>query len=449
MPVKARLLPLLGALLGLAQLASAQTGPVSVRGIAFDNLRGKPLREARITLVGGNQIATTDDRGRFRFDSVSPGVHTFAMQHAALDSLGFNGYSTRATITNGRDEVRITLPNFATLWRAACGGPVPDDDGFVYGTIRDADGMRPVANALVQVAWTDMVLQDNGRVRSNVVQRVSRAETHSDSTGSYAICNVAAPHWLRIHAALDSSASAPVDLPPASVRLQRRDLLIGKRSSARATISGMVTESNGQAFFDARVILDGATEVRTDGDGRFVIPDVVPGTRQIEVTSIGYMPVTTIVDVTARDTTVLALRFAAPATLEGMKTVAERTGHQLVEEFNLRRKSGLGYAADSTEIMKFQNVPALLGTFPGVSVEYHQPNYTISMPASGRRCVPEIRIDGIEAGLGHVAGLFPHEVAAVEVFNRALIVPAQFSRAGHPPECGMILIWTKYGFRYR
>src|SRR5215813_1621468 len=100
MLVKGRILPpLLGALLGLAQLASAQAAPVSVRGVAFDNLRGKPLREARITLVGGNQVTTTDDRGRFHFDSVSPGPHTFSMQHAALDSLGFNGFSTRATIT--------------------------------------------------------------------------------------------------------------------------------------------------------------------------------------------------------------------------------------------------------------------------------------------------------------------------------------------------------------
>jgi len=159
--------------------------------------------------------------------------------------------------------------------------------------------------------------------------------------------------------------------------------------------------------------------------------------------------VTTIVDVTARDTTSLALQFAAPTTLDAMKTVAARTGRKLVEEFNLRRKSGLGYAVDSTEIMKFQNVPALLGTFPGVSVEYRRPNYTISMPAGGGRCVPEIYIDGIEAGFGHIADLFTHEVAAVEVYNRALIAPAQFSRPGHPPECGMILVWSKYGFRNR
>lgn len=453
MLLKARILPsLLGALLGPAQLVFAQSIPVSVRGIAFDNLRGKPLRDARITLVGGNRTATTDDRGRFQFDSVLPGVHTFAMQHAALDSLGFNGFSTRATITNGRDEVRIALPNFATLWRAACGGPVPNDGGFVYGTVRDADGLRPVANAVVEVSWTDMVLQDKGRARGNVVQRVSRAESRSDSTGSYALCSVAAPHWIRIRAAFDSSASALVDLPPTGVRLQRRDLLIGKRSStssARATISGMVTESNGHAFADARVILDGTTEVRTGDDGRFVIPDVVPGTRQIEVASIGYVPVTTIVDVQAKDTTLLAMQFAAATTLDGMKVVAARTGRQLADEFNLRRRSGLGYAVDSTEVIRFQNLPALLGTFPSLSVEYRRPNYTISMPASGGRCIPEIRIDGIEAGFGHIADLFPHEVAGVEIYNRALMVPAQFTRAGHPPECGMILVWTKYGFRNR
>ncbi|MGH9887029.1 MAG: hypothetical protein ACREBE_16000, partial [bacterium] len=199
-----------------------------MRGVAFDGLRGQPLRDARITLVGAKQIATTDARGRFEFDSVSPGVHTFAMQHALLDSLGFSGLSKRATITNGRDEVRISVPTFGELWREACGGSAPEDVGFVYGTIRDADTGRPVKSAAVEATWTDMLLRNKGRVRE-IVQHVSRGEARSDSTGSYAVCGVAPGHYLRVHAtAGDSVESAVIDLAPNGVRIQRRDLVVGR-----------------------------------------------------------------------------------------------------------------------------------------------------------------------------------------------------------------------------
>src|SRR5690349_1852339 len=90
--------------------AQATRKLVPVRGIAFDGLRGQPIRNARVTLVGESAFATTDSRGRFRFDSVAPGVHTFAMKHATLDSLGFTGLSTRATIVTGDEEVKLSVP---------------------------------------------------------------------------------------------------------------------------------------------------------------------------------------------------------------------------------------------------------------------------------------------------------------------------------------------------
>ena len=428
----------------------AQTSRVSVRGIAFDGLRNQPLRDARIVIVGGNRSTTTDSRGRFQFDSVIPGVHTFAMQHAALDSLGFNGFSTRATVTNGRDEVRIALPSFDTFWRAECGGPVPENAGFVYGTIRSAEDMRPVANAVVQVSWTDMVLHNKGRTR-DVVQRVSRGETRSDSTGSYAACGVAAAHWIRIRAiGPDSSQSSFVDLPPSIVRIQRRDLVVGRvsdaDSSTRGAITGLVTDSDGRVFAQARVILDGTTEVRTGDDGRFMLRGVASGTRQIEVTSIGLVPITTTVDVPARDTASISVQFAAPVTLSGMKVVGNRTGRVIADEFTARRRQATGYFADSVEVSRFQNLPTMLATLPSLVVNNRQ---SVTMPTATGRCVPDIRIDGVEAGFGHVVDLLPSEVAGVEVYNRALMVPAHFARAGRPPECGMILVWTKYGFRNR
>jgi hypothetical protein len=69
--------------------------------------------------------------------------------------------------------------------------------------------------------------------------------------------------------------------------------------------------------------------------------------------------------------------------------------------------------------------------------------------AQGGNCAPEVRIDGVEAGFGHIIDLLPREVAAIEVFPRAGTVPVQFIHGTSPPKCGIILIWTKYGFRVR
>ena len=50
---------------------------------------------------------------------------------------------------------------------------------------------------------------------------------------------------------------------------------------------------------------------------------------------------------------------------------------------------------------------------------------------------------------GHLLDLFPREVAGIEVYPTAAHVPMKYARVGIQPECGMILVWTKYGFRNR
>jgi len=447
--------------LASSQLANAQgrgapSAPaVPVRGVAYDGLRGAPLRNALITLVGSNQNTRTDSRGRFHFDSVLPGAHTFAMQHAALDSLGFSGLSTRAMITNGRDEVRIAVPSFATLWRHACGSTrAPDDSGFVYGTIRDAETGGPIANATVDVTWTQMMLHS----RRNVVQRTWHTATRSDSTGSYAVCGVAVAEWLRIRAEIDSGASGRasgwIDLSPVEVRIQRRDLLVGSASASDSTrrgkIVGIVTDAAGDAFADARIVMDGLPEMRSGTDGSFTIKNAPAGTHQIEVMSVGIAPVVTIVDVRPRDTTSVAIQLGMPIVLEGVKVVGARVGNVLAAEFVMRRKSGVGYAMDSTQIGQFRTVFEAIQTTPSTTVRFDRNVMAISMPnVRGGICAPQVRIDGLPAEFGHIIDLQPSEVAAIEVYARPTMVPAQFVIGASPPTCGMILVWTKYGFRVR
>jgi protocatechuate 3,4-dioxygenase beta subunit len=431
--------------------AQRAPAPVPVRGIAYDDLRGQPLRNATITLVGDSRRTMTDSRGRFSFDSVTPGVHTFSMHHATLDSLGFTGVSTRTTITNGLDEVKIAVPSFAALWRAACGGRAPADSGFVYGTVRDADGGRPVANAAIDLVWIDMAMDKQRRV----VQRKWRSQARTDSTGSYSVCGVAPKQWLSIRASSDSASSGSIDLAPNDLRVQRRDLLIGATnpadSSRRGTISGTVSDAAGNPFAGARILVDGAAGARTGPDGRFAVRSAVAGTRQLEVSSVGMKPVALVVDVIAHDTAVVAAELTAPALLERVNVVEARTGHVFAVEYSERKKKGMGYTLDSLQISRYNSMPNVLASFPSTAVNNKGGSLSIAMPSAHGKgtCAPEIRIDGIEAGPNHLLDLAPKEIAAVEVYPRALTVPTQFIHGSEPPSCGMILVWTKYEFRIR
>src|SRR5206468_12496048 len=142
----------------------------------YDSLHSRPLENALIGISGTSRTTMSDARGRFHFDSVPAGPHTFTMQHDVLDSIGFSGITAKATITDGRDEVRIAVPSFSTLWSFVCGTrPQSPDSGFVFGTVRDAEHDKVVSDALVEASWIDLA----GIGKTGVKQRRYRAETRT------------------------------------------------------------------------------------------------------------------------------------------------------------------------------------------------------------------------------------------------------------------------------
>lgn len=431
--------------------AGAQPRPVPVRGVVFDSLRGQPIRNAFVSMAGKTEVITTDSRGRFQFDSVEPGAHRVTAQHPLLDSIGFSGLSAHATITDGRDEVRLAVPSFSTLWTVACGnGRVPKDSGIVYGTIRDADGGPAVANATVELSWSDLALDK----RRHVVQRRWQVETRSNDVGGYAVCGVAADIGLRIHAGTDSTESGMVDLPPLATRVQRRDLLVGSRaspdSSRHGAITGVVTDHDGQPLADARIIMDQIPAVRSDADGRFTLPSVPSGTRQIEVFAIGAVPVLEIADVAPGKTSPVSVRLRRVRTLDPVRTTAAGRLRVTAAEFDARRRQGFGYTRDSTDMTKYDQFVSVLRDVPSLNVQYRGANLSLSFPdGKGRSCPPDVLIDGAVAGFGNLIDLMPREVGGFEVYPRAAHIPARFVPPGIQPQCGMILVWTKYGLRNR
>jgi hypothetical protein len=353
-------------------------------------------------------------------------------------------------VTDGRDEVSLAVPSFATLWAVACGGGrAPRDSGIVYGTIRDANGGVPLANVKVELSWSDLLLDQ----KRHVVQRRWRIETRSNAVGGYAVCGVAPELGMKVHAGADSSESGVIDLPSLATRVQRRDLLVGSTaadSSRRSAITGLVTDQTGQPVADARILMDQLPAIRSDADGRFTLHDVPTGTRQVEIFAIGTSPLLEIVDVVPGASATIAARLQRVRTLEPVRTEAARGARVFAAEFNERRRRGFGYVRDSTEIDKYDQFVNVLRDVPSVNVQYRGSVLSISVPdGKGKSCAPDVVIDGARAGFGNLIDLSSREVGGVEVYPRAAHIPPRFVPPGIQPECGMILVWTKYGLRNR
>ena len=467
-----------------------------VRGVAFDSLRGKPLVEAFVALVGSDISATSDSLGRFAFENVKPGTYQVTLHHGTLDTLGFSGLSSRAVIANASSEVRVAIPSFATLWRKACGAkPVPADSGIVHGTIRDATTNRPVGNATIGVTWydsiprlvsraTDLAARDRDAlnasrrklsIRSDAVEFSSLPPKSSeprdidtapyelarwsisaitDETGTYAVCSVPVhASGIRIAATTDamSSDSLDVELDP---RVQRRDIRVGPTTSLaaanRGTVAGVLTDEAGNPFTYARVVTTGAREARSDELGRFVLREVPVGTRRVEVRYIGMRPARATVDVVAGDTVLVAMKLSRVPMLPGMRARAVSLGRVLAAEFDARRKTGLGYIVDSSTIARHTLVVNALRDVPSLNLVQRDASLTALVPdGRGGTCTPTVWMDGVEAAYGHMFDLQPSEVSAIEVYTRALAVPPAFVEKGGDRKCGVILVWTRYVFRNR
>jgi hypothetical protein len=372
-----------------------------------------------------------------------------AVQHAAFDSLGLSGVSVRTVVSADSRPITISLPSFATLWKAACGGLPPRDSGFVYGSVRDATGKRPVKGASVDLVWLQI---DVGDVH-DIKQRTWRSTAQTDSTGTYASCDVPTDIGIRVEARTDSAASGLIDLIPDGSRVRRLNLIVGPTSPAdsihRGTIVGSVTGADGAPLADARIIADALAVVRTNDAGRFAIRDVQSGTRQIEIQSVGRKPVLMTLDITDGDTVSIAAQMKTITTLDVVRVTASARQRRYITEFEERRKTGFGYVKDSTAMAGTYAMTSVLSTFPSVVV---QPagvgrQFSVSLPGmAGQRCPATIWIDGIkQSDAEELGALNPDDLAAVEVYPRAFTVPARFvdTRGGL---CGAVIVWTKWAF---
>lgn len=430
--------------------------PVTVTGVAFDSLRGAPLVNAFVILTERGKSTTSDERGRFRFDSVPAGTYTFAMQHAVFDSLGLSGATTKAVITDGKAPVVLAVPSFGTLWSAVCASapPAGRDTGFVYGTVRDAVSRKSVPQAWVALSWTDLVKLDPSKKSTNVTQRRYNSEVQSDLHGGYAICNVPTGLPLVVRAFNGANTTPSVTMSAASDRVRRLDLVLTGAAAAdaqrRGTVRGLVSDSGGRGIRDIRVAI-GEVEARSDNDGTFILRGVPTGTRQIDASAVGFNPTSAAVDVFANDTALVQLTTFRLNALDTMRIRAvSAKGKVRIMEFEARRVRGFGSYLDSVAIGKRATVSAALQGVPGLTVENMTANgrrFNLYLPSTSTgQCMATLVLDGIQQNDTEVFNtLAPTDLAAIEVYQQRTTVPSEFQRVQQ--NCGAVVVWTKRAFR--
>lgn len=431
---------------------------VNVSGVAFDSLAMKPLVGALVSVEGTGRAATSDDKGRFRVDSVPVGMRMFTLQHVAFDSAGLSGASARVDVRRDMPRVTMALPSFATLWRAVCGnGAAPKDSVLVYGTVRDAKSLEAAADVAVMATWVDLV--GGGKSLASVGQRRWRRNASTDERGEYALCGVPGNTALSVSAAVEADAPTTVELDASTLRVRRRDLLVARPTAATAllastprdtgivaspaarlgSVTGVITNAAGLAIANAAVVVDTLPEVRSGADGRFAVHGVPAGTRTVSVVAIGLQPYRSTVDLREGDTARLVVPMTSVQTLSEVNVRAKANTvfgmrERMIDE---HKALGLGTYRDSTEIAKHTSMRTVLNTIPSIEIRGTTARFTVS---AGHACPPgkfTLILDGHPSQMEELGLLDTRNVAMMEVYKR--LFPSDLLI----PKACTIVVWTK------
>jgi len=188
----------------------------------------------------------------------------------------------------------------------------------------------------------------------------------------------------------------------------------------------------------------------TNPRGYFSFGDQPWGVYRLEVTGLGYAPLTTAVRV-AGNLTQTAEILLAPDALELEGITVSGTARSGSEIEGLIRRMSFGSGAFITrEVLERRpgaQVADLLREVPGVSVRRGRYG-RVDLEVRGRPCLPDVFVDGVPYALDPEMGFDFHsgELEAIE-FYKGVEVPGEFFRLGHTRfPCAVIVIWTRRSY---
>ncbi|MEO7998591.1 MAG: carboxypeptidase regulatory-like domain-containing protein [Gemmatimonadaceae bacterium] len=435
-----------------------------VRGTVFDSLTMEPVAKASVWLPGGSQTTSADDRGKFELDGVPVGRQFIAFSSPALDSLGLGTLGALVEVSSSGTPAQLTTPSFRTIWRSLCANVLPAtriDSGIVWGTVRDANSDTRLSGASAGFRWYDMSLSTDKRVGFREVSH----QVRTDSTGNYYACGLPSELKIASEATGARSASGTVEYVIGARRLYRVDMLVSTdmvlqkniagttaSDSARAmrphgtsTLRGTVRDGKGVPVVGANVILASVdTSARTNAAGEFTFTRLPAGSHSIQARQVGFGPATMFVELRPSQTTSVTVEMPSARTLAAVNVKADRPMGPDQQEFEYRKKTGMGYILTEKDIGTRPDMASMLIGLPGVTVQRSPGTVIINISdRKGGVCTPVPYVDGISVSPDQINIYNPEDFRAVELYYQATI-PTGFQWNN----CGIVLFWTKRNPRW-
>lgn len=430
-----------------------------VSGTVWDSLiTGGSLVGAQVWIPGLGGDATTDKRGRFRFDSLPPGAYQLTFSHPLFDSVGVAPPVWTIDVgPQGLSGFTVNVPSITSAFPGSC-PPLASEAGALIGVVRDATSDSTVAGVSIQARWYVL-----GVASGQTLAWLPRTATSStDARGRFVLCGVPRDGEFALWASSGTQRTGQVTEDLSGRLLSSRSLYVGPAGTdsvttadttptPAGTVVGRVQTPQGTPIAGARVAVRGTgAATQTTESGSFELTGTPLGTQVLEVAALGFLLRRPVVDVRPSAPARIELTLApAPQVLPAIGVVAKRGKASSFEE---RRNHAAGYflTADDLERRGVRRFEQLFYAVPGFRV------VPVGMGGSavysnrssspfGEPCSPEVYMNGwrwpVSLATGEPVGIWVEDIAAVEIYSGPASVPAEFG--GGQSRCGAIVIWER------
>jgi len=445
-----RALPLLVASNLAAQQPAAQ--PVSNRaiysisGLVVDSLRLRPLAGADVIVAGTSHHATTDSSGLFTIDSLEPGKYRLGVFHPYLDSLSL-AIGTKETNVPLEEGMGIVfgVPSATTLIKTMCPTSSADSSTVLMGTVIDVDTGKPVGGAKVTVSWTEYIF---GKRIRGLQKSPQKLETRTSASGAYRMCGLPADVGAAVVAESDNAKTDEIGIRSVSPSVMLLTLAVSKTPAAPVTLNGFVRDEKGNALRSARIQMVGTeNSAVTDDNGRFTLNKVLPGSRNIAIRRIGYIPTSIALQVTRTPMEAIDVRLAKYVPILDTVFIRGRREQGLAAiGFTQRINTTLGEHIRREDFEKHNPklLTDILRNTNQVKVMYVG-SVPIAVPRRGGIPCTKLVIDGtpwiIRDARDFNDIIDVAELSAVEVYSGSN-VPSEFD-IGRDHGCLTIVVWSR------
>jgi hypothetical protein len=401
--------------------------------VVVDSLNGGFLSGADIVVQGSPITLQTDSVGRFKIDTLLPGMYQIGVYHARLDTLGLMLATEPFRIGPDSSTILvIAVPTAEAIIHSLCPGRSGANTSAIIGHVNDPETLQPVVGAEVSVAWDEIEVSKKSGIRRTPLSVIGK----TNNSGAYVLCGLpsALRATLQARRGLAVTGEIPITLGNRPIELAGRTLLLSQRDSWReignAVVSGVVLLEGSPTNAGSRVELVGTDiVVRTNEKGEFTMRNLPSGSHTLLARHVGFGAEIVPVDLSSREAKRVTINLPKfVAVMDPVLVTARRMSALDKVGFTQRQKSGFGYflGPDRLERMHLHNLTDLLGHVPVVfdkCVQYW---------------VDDTIYQELEPGDINLY-LAASEIVAAEVYPN-LNTPARYMRFGG---CSIVVLWTR------